>query len=175
LFNRICEFDRWRGASNFDTLAFMFRATAFLVLITSAFAGATLDLLVNAASSFSATIKQQLEMLQSNPSPAELAEKTIDYAEAKAAYFEALRTELPEVISIAARRQARPPELDTFAAAFAIAGEEQEKVADEQTLALLKRYSHNSNIQKATSEFERAQETEQKFHKQFDGLDFGSH
>jgi hypothetical protein len=28
--------------------------------------------------------EQQLEMLQSNPSPAELAEKTIDYAEAKA-------------------------------------------------------------------------------------------
>jgi hypothetical protein len=38
-----------------------------------------------------ATIQQQLETLQSVPSPAELAEKTIDYAEAKTAYFEALR------------------------------------------------------------------------------------
>jgi hypothetical protein len=57
----------------------------------SAFASPTLDVLVNAAASFSAKIQQQLEMLQSNPSPAELVEKTIDYAEAKAAYFMALR------------------------------------------------------------------------------------
>ena len=47
-------------------------------------------MLVNAAASFSATIQQQVEMLQSDPSLAELAEKTIDYAEAKEAYFEAL-------------------------------------------------------------------------------------
>ena len=131
-------------------------------------------MLVNAAASFSATIQQQLETLQSNPSPAELAEKTIDYTEAKAAYFEALRAELPELINVATGKEARPPELDTFAAAFAIAGEEQEKLADEQTLALLKRYAHNSNIEKATVEFERAQETEQRFQKEFDGLEFSS-
>jgi hypothetical protein len=93
-------------------------------------------------------MQQQLEMLQSNPSPAELAQKTIDYAEAEAAYFEALRTELPELINIATRTQARPPEFDAFAAAFAIAGEEQEKVADEQTLALL---NPNSEIEKSCS------------------------
>jgi hypothetical protein len=39
-----------------------------------------LDVLVNAAASFSATIEQQLEMLHSDPSLAGLAEKTIDYA-----------------------------------------------------------------------------------------------
>ena len=55
----------------------MLRAIAFFGLAMSAFASAALDVLVNAASSFSATIQQQLEMLQSNPSPAELAEKTI--------------------------------------------------------------------------------------------------
>jgi len=64
----------------------MLRAVVFLGLIISAFAAATLDVLVNAAASFSATIQQQLEMLQSNPSAAELAEKTIDYAEAKEAF-----------------------------------------------------------------------------------------
>ena len=32
----------------------------------------------------------------SNQAPAELAEKTIDYAEAKTAYFKALRDEVPE-------------------------------------------------------------------------------
>jgi len=68
-------------------------------MITSAFASATLDVLVNAAASFSATIQQQLEMLQSNPSTAEFAEKTIDYAVAKTAYFKALRAEVPELIA----------------------------------------------------------------------------
>jgi hypothetical protein len=67
----------------------MLRAIVFFRLTASAFASATFDVLVNAASSFSATIQQQLEMLQSDPSPAELAEKTIDYAEAKEAYFKA--------------------------------------------------------------------------------------
>ena len=86
----------------------MLRAVVFLGLITSAFASAILDVLVNAAASFSATIQQQLEMLQSNPSPAELAEETIDYAEAKEAYFKALRAEVPELLKIATGREARP-------------------------------------------------------------------
>jgi hypothetical protein len=62
----------------------------------------------------------------SNPSPAELAENTIDYAEAKEAYFKALRAEVPELLKIAMGMEARPLELDTFAAAFAVAGEDQE-------------------------------------------------
>ncbi len=98
----------------------MFRAIIFFGLITSAFASATLDVLVNAAASFSATIQQQIEMLQSNPSPAELAEKTIEYAEAKTAYFKALRAKVPELMKIATGKEARPPELDAFAAAFAV-------------------------------------------------------
>jgi hypothetical protein len=148
----------------------MFRPIIFFGLITPAFASATLDVLVNAAASFSATIQQQLEMLQTNPSPAELAEKTIDYAEAKAAYFEALRAEIPELMKIATGREARPPELDTFAAAFAVAGEKQELVADQETLVLLKRFSHNPEVAKASVEFERAQKAEQRFHRDFDGL-----
>jgi len=87
----------------------MLRAIAFFGLATSAFASATLDVLVNAAASFSATIQQQREMLQSDPSPAELAEKTIDYAEARAAYFKALRAEVPELMKIAIGKEARPP------------------------------------------------------------------
>jgi hypothetical protein len=113
-------------------------------------------------------------MLRSNPSPAELAEKTIDYAVAKKAYFEALRAEVPELMKIATGREARPPELDTFAAAFAVAGEDQEKVADQETLVMLKRFSHNPDIEKARMEFERAQKVEERFHKDFDGLDFSS-
>jgi hypothetical protein len=65
-----------------------------------------------------------------------------------------------------------PPELDTFAAAFAVAGEKQEMVADQETLALLKRFSGNPDIGKTREEFERAQRVEERFHKDFDGLDF---
>ena len=101
-----------------------------------------------------------------------LAEKTIDYAEAKTAYFNALRAELPELMKIATGKEARPPELDTFAAAFAVAGEDQEITADKETLLLLKRFSGNSDIEKEKAEFERAQKAEERFHKDFDGIDF---
>jgi hypothetical protein len=67
----------------------MLRAMAIFGLATSAFASAALDVLANATASFSATIQQQVEMLQGDPSPAGFAEKTIDYAEAKTAYFKA--------------------------------------------------------------------------------------
>jgi hypothetical protein len=84
----------------------MFRAIVFFGLITAAAPGSEkLDVLVNAAASFSATIQQQLETLQSDPSPAELAEKTVDYAEAKTAYFNALRAELPEFMKIATGKE----------------------------------------------------------------------
>jgi hypothetical protein len=150
----------------------MFRAIAFCGLITSALASEKLDVLVNAAASFSATIQQQLVMLQSDPSLAELSEKTIDYAEAKTAYFKALREAVPEFMKIAMGKEERPRELDTFAAAFAVAGEDREKAADEETLALLRRFSGNPGIQKAKAEFERAQKIEERFHHDFDGVDF---
>jgi hypothetical protein len=44
-------------------IASMFRAIIFFGLATSAFASATLDVLVNAAASFSAAIQQQIELL----------------------------------------------------------------------------------------------------------------
>ena len=133
----------------------MFRAIVFFGLITLAFASATLDVLVNAAASF---LGYDPAMPQSDPEPAELAK--------------ALREELPELMNIAKGRKASPPELDTFAAAFAVAGEKQEVIADQETLVLLKRFSRNPDIEKARMEFERAQKVEQRFHKDFEGLDF---
>jgi hypothetical protein len=97
-------------------------------------------------------------MPQSDPEPAELAK--------------ALREELPELMNIAKGTKARPPELDTFPAAFAVAGEKQEMIADQETLVLLKRFSRDPDIEKARMEFERAQKVEQRFHKDFEGLDF---
>ena len=142
------------------------RLIVFLGLIAAAWANETLDMLVNAAASFSSTIRQQLEMIQSNPSPADLVEKTIDYAEAKAAYFQALRAELPVVKNVGGRS----PDLDTFAAALAVAGEEEKKVAEAETLILLKRFSRNPDVARAMLEFQRAQAVERKFHKDYDGL-----
>src|SRR5208283_3686800 len=55
----------WTDRARSDDRVLMFRAIVFFGLIKSAFASATLDVLVNAAASFPATIQQQLEMLQS--------------------------------------------------------------------------------------------------------------
>jgi hypothetical protein len=76
-------------------------------------------------------------MVQNDPAPTEFAEKTLAYAEAKVAYFTALRDEMPELINIASGKEPRPLQLDRFAGAFSIAGEKQEKAADEKTLVLL--------------------------------------
>jgi len=73
---------------------------------------------------------------------------------------------------LAMGREARPPELDRFAGAFSVAGENQEKAMDEETLVLLKRFSRNPDIEKGRAEFERAQKVEEQFHSEFDGLDF---
>jgi hypothetical protein len=149
----------------------MLRAIIYLSLTASAIASATLDVLVNAAASFSATIQQQLEMLHSKPSPATIARRTIDYATAKEAYFQALRAEAPEIMNIVTGKKENPLELDTFAAAFALASEEQKKTADQETLVLLKRYSNNPEIEKARAEFDRAQRAEESFYKDFHALE----
>jgi hypothetical protein len=86
----------------------------FFGLAAPAFASATLDALVNAATRFSAAIGQQLVMVKNDPAPAEFAEKTVAYAEAKTAYFTALRKEMPELINIATRRKLQLLQLDNF-------------------------------------------------------------
>jgi hypothetical protein len=60
---------------------------------------------------------------------------------------------------------ARPPALDKFAAASSIAGEPQQKTADEKTGAL-----PDTDVEKARAKFEHAQEIEQTFRKDFDGI-----
>jgi hypothetical protein len=67
----------------------VFRLTVFFALVTSVFAAGTLDALVDAAQGFSLGILLQIAAVQSITTPAELAEKTISYAAAKMAYYEA--------------------------------------------------------------------------------------
>ena len=150
----------------------MFRAIVFVVLITSAFAGESLDPLLHASRGFSTAIRQQILAINRGPSLLEFVAKTIVYAQAKTAYFDALRAAAPELMDIATGREARSPELDKFAAAFSAADEKQEKTADEQTLFLLKQLSFDPDIEKARAEFEKAQKVEERFHHDFDGVDF---
>jgi hypothetical protein len=96
-------------------------------LAATPFAGATLDAPVNAAARFSAAIGQQLVMVQDDPPPAEFAEKTVAYTEAKTAYFTALRQEMPELINIATGKESRPVQLEEFTTAFSVASEKTGK------------------------------------------------
>ena len=149
-----------------------FRLTVFFALITSVFAGGTLDALVNAAEGFALAIQQQIAAVQSITSPTEFAEKTISYAAAKTAYYQALRAAAPELTDIATGKKPRPPEVDQFAQAFSFAGKKQEAVADEATVALLRKLSGNSDVEKAKAAFAQAQAVEERFHHDFDGVDF---
>ena len=58
-------------------------------------------------------------MLQSDPSPAELAEKMIDYAEAKTAHFQGIARGGSSIDEYCDGQRGEAPELDTSAAAFA--------------------------------------------------------
>jgi hypothetical protein len=150
---------------------FFFRI-AFFAVATSAFASERLNALVTAAQDFSVAIQRQLSAVQSDISLTELVEKTISYAKAKTAYFNALRAAVPELTDFATGRQPRPFDLDKFPTAFSVAGEKQEQAADEETLFLLKQLSFDPDIEKARTEFRKAQELEERFHHDFDGVDF---
>jgi hypothetical protein len=150
----------------------VFRLTVFFALFTSVFAGGTLDALLNAAEGFAIAIQQQVAIVQSTTTPTKLAEKTISYAAAKTTYYEALRAAAPELMDIATGKKQRPPEVDQFAQAFSVAGEKEEKVADEATVALLTKLPRNSDIEKAKAAFDQAQSVEDKFHHDFGGVNF---
>jgi hypothetical protein len=68
---------------------------------------------------------------------------------------------------------ASPPALDKVAAACSIANERQQKAADEKTRGLLENFSGDPDVGKARAEFEHAQEIEETFHKDFDGIGLG--
>ena len=77
-----------------------------------------------------------------------------------------------ELLNIPVGQRSKAPELDTFVAAVAVAvaGENQEMVADEKDagVTLLAR----SRLAKSREEFERSQRIEERFHKDCDGIDF---
>jgi hypothetical protein len=88
---------------NLSWMTPVFRLTVLFALVTSVFAAGTLDALVNGAQGFSLAILLQIAAVQRITIPKELAEKTISYAAAKTAYYEALRAAMPELTDIATR------------------------------------------------------------------------
>jgi hypothetical protein len=62
--------------------------------------------------------------------------------------------------------------VDLFAQSLGVAGEKQEKVADEATAVLLSKLPLDSDIQKAKAAFDQAQSVEEKFQRDFNGVDF---
>jgi hypothetical protein len=81
--------------------------------------------------------------------------------------------DLRSIGSVNGEEQFKPygahPALDKFAVAFSIAGEPQQKAADEKKGALLEQFSGDPNVEKAMAEIEHAQEIEETFDKDFDG------
>ena len=144
----------------------------FFGLSALAFASPTLDTLINATARFSTAIQEQLATVQKDPLSAELVlvENTIAYAKAKTVYCTALREAIPELIDIAMGKYPRPVPLDKFAAVYSIVEERQDKAADEKTFVLLERFSGDPLVEKARAVFERAQQIEEAFHKDFDGI-----
>jgi hypothetical protein len=55
-------------------------------------------------------------------------------------------------MAMAIRKEPRPPELDKFAAAFSVAGERQERVSDQKTPVLLKRFLRTPGVEKAKAD-----------------------
>jgi hypothetical protein len=145
-----------------------------LILTGPVICGAALTDLVEAAKTFSTTIRQQLETVENDPSCAEFAEQTIAYAVAKADYYKILASSIPELTEIATGRQTRPPELDQFAHAFSLAGENQEKEADQETVDLLTQFRDDQDIEKARIDFDTAEKIEATFVQEFGGIDFAS-
>jgi hypothetical protein len=126
----------------------MLRTIVFVALIASVSASESLNALINASAGFAVAIVQQLAVVQGEQSPAVFAEKTVSYARAKTAYFNALRDAVPELMAIATGKEARSPEVDRFAESFSVAGEKQKKAADDGTAVLLKQLSFDPDVLK---------------------------
>jgi hypothetical protein len=73
----------------------------------------------------------------------------VAYADAKISYYTELRVAMPELTNIAMGREPRPQEVDRFRDAFQPAGEIREIAADNETVALIERFSGDPEVQKA--------------------------
>jgi hypothetical protein len=140
-------------------------------LLPSTIFAADLQNLVSASNDFEVAMIEHEQVLERNPSAAELAASTLKYASAKERYFVVLRKSVPTLIDMATGRTAKTPEIDKIREIFSGYGEAQEKQLESATVSMLKRHDQDAEVSKAEVEFNRAQKVEDRFHKNFDGLD----
>ena len=106
-----------------------------------------------------------------------IVQGVLDARKRKAASLQFEPNAFPSIGSVNGEEQCKPygarPVLDKLAAALSIAGEPQQKAADEKKGALLERFSGDPDVEKARAEIEHAQEIDETFRKDFDGIGLG--
>ena len=115
--------------------------------------------------------KVQAAILVSHPSPKDFAAATIAYAVAKERYYTVLRSKMPILIDMGLKRMPATAEIKEFQDVFNQFGDEQEQRVAKATAEMLQRLENDQGIGPAEKKFERAQEVERSFDKDFDGLD----
>ena len=106
-----------------------------------------------------------------------IVQGVLDARKRKAASLQFEPNALPSIGSVNGEEQCKPygarPVLDELAAALSIAGEPQQKAADEKIGALLEPFSGYPDVEKVRAEIEHAQEIDATFRKDFDGIGLG--
>ena len=106
-----------------------------------------------------------------------IVQGVLDARKRKAASLQFEPNASPSIGSVNGEEQWKPygahPVLDKLAPALSIAGEPQQKAADEKKGALLEQFSADPEVEKARAEIEHAQEIDETFRKDFDGIGLG--
>jgi hypothetical protein len=137
---------------------------------SSALAG-ELGTLTSAARDFVSAARAQQGILISYPTAKVLAASTITYAAAKERYYSELRSAMPILMAIGLKQGARTSELEEFRSVFRQFDSDDEQTVAKATAEMLQRFENDQAAAAAEKEFERAQEIEAAFEKDFDGLD----
>jgi hypothetical protein len=132
---------------------------------------ANLQDLVSASNDFEVEIIDHEHVLERNPSATELAASTLKYAKAKERYFVVLRKSIPTLIDMVTGKTPNTPEVYKIREIFSGYGETQGKQIEAATVSMLKQRDQDAEVSKAEIEFYRVQKVEDKFHRDFDGLD----
>jgi hypothetical protein len=153
------------------------RKSPFFAIIVGSFLLASeafaveLEALCSAAKQFVNAAKAQEGILITYRTANELAASTIEYAAAKKRYFLELRAAMPILIAIGVRRGPPTAETEEVGAIFRQFSVEDEEQVARATIQVLQRFENDQAVAAAEKEFERAQEIEAAFEKDFDGLD----
>jgi len=106
-----------------------------------------------------------------------IVQGVLDARKRKAASLQFEPNALPSIGSVNGEERCKPygarPALDELAAALSIAGEPQQKAADEKKGALPEQFSGYPDVEKARAEIEHTQEIDATFRKDFDGIGLG--